>query len=326
MYPQANAELVRNAMKETRSHMDAEGELDLSQFQDAVALMMEFFARKVASGDGTANPMLHQGLVADASTPNDFLSDVKHVVRRPSLSAGRVVVGHLSLRKSAAEKEASGISPDAIAVPRMCAANAAVDTPANAAREPHSAAARELYDAAAASVVHLKTSGCGMMLGHVSATNLPDELADLYKHTPSADVDSQPHQKHVLASTVVARLVSRGFAVAGMMNAETAAGKRGGEVIYLLVRQGAAGSAAKSSSTQSAVCSSRQSDAEPPQPRSATPPPQPEEEHSKPSRRRTRKLMSNDAEPGLVTTASATLDRPPPFDNYVVQASREQLF
>jgi len=225
MYPQANAELTRSALKEVRSHMDADGELNLSQFQDAVALMMEFFARKAESGDKTAIPVLHH---RDKTVLTDFLSSIqssRSLVggRRPSSTS---VAGRLSFQRGSADGKdlkSRQISPVAIAVPRTSKSDLS-DEPADPDLP---------YDASKASVVHLKTSGGGIKLGHVSATNLPDELADLYQHTPGDSGGTQPRETRVLTSTVLARLASSGFAVAGMTNVEAPAG----EMVYLLMRQ-----------------------------------------------------------------------------------------
>jgi len=302
MYPNADAPLIREAMKETRSHMDAEGELDLSQFQDAIALTMEFFARKAAAGDSTAVPV-NCTLKSALDMSTEFLG----------MNKRRFGSGRLSFRKSSSENSNLNsprkVSPAAVSVPSFPVAATADVLAQLPTPEP--------YDPAAPSVVHLKTSGYGILLGHVSATNLPNQLSDLYKYALGAGDDGK---QNMLASTVVARLVSRGFNVAAMTNEPAPEGKPAGEVIYLLVRQPskAAPDAQPSKAAPDPQPSKAAPDPQPskaaPDPKDASPPMVMEKEQEKEKRS---EESSDGRRPGRRKVKKA----PPSFDNYMVQSS-----
>jgi len=54
LYPSASPALVRDAMFQMRPYADAEGELDLPSFQDAIAVLMDYMAAKYADGQREA--------------------------------------------------------------------------------------------------------------------------------------------------------------------------------------------------------------------------------------------------------------------------------
>ena len=57
MYPMAPADLVRPALMSVRPFADAEGQIDLPSFQDAMATLMEFMLQKVKEGNQSAAPV-----------------------------------------------------------------------------------------------------------------------------------------------------------------------------------------------------------------------------------------------------------------------------
>jgi hypothetical protein len=57
MYPKASATLIRHSMMDARKFSDAEGELDVASFQDAITTIMEFMAKTVQEGDASAEPL-----------------------------------------------------------------------------------------------------------------------------------------------------------------------------------------------------------------------------------------------------------------------------
>jgi hypothetical protein len=102
-----------------------------------------------------------------------------------------------------------------------------VQTPPAPAPSKAPSAAATSFDASQPSVVVVRTSGGGFMVGHVEGTNLPDEA----------------RAAEQLASTLIAKLVSHGFSVATAWPSST--GRDGdSELIYTLVRQGVHGGAA----------------------------------------------------------------------------------
>ena len=60
IYPASTAQLMRAVMVKSREYMDAEGELDVASFQDAIAVVMEYMMKKANEGEKGARPISNE--------------------------------------------------------------------------------------------------------------------------------------------------------------------------------------------------------------------------------------------------------------------------
>ena len=86
------------------------------------------------------------------------------------------------------------------------------------------------FEASQPSVVVVNTTSSGFMLGKVSGTNLPDEVKAVLAQQAAG-------KKDLLASTLIATLLSRGYTIASQSSAQGADAHAGSELIFTLIRQ-----------------------------------------------------------------------------------------
>ena len=233
MYPEAPAALIRNALIPLRQYADADGDLDVSGFQDAVAVLMEFMAKEEASGNEAARPLVTRasqgligrtiGLFVDTESLEQTIglgerSDNKKKSRRTSILAkvrnfGKTtsVEGESSGGEGGSLRRQMSRRKSAASLPKMAGNFADIDADNATPCDPMQA-----------SICIIRTTGSGQKMGDVTGANLP------------ADVGLDDHTMPALQ--VVANLVTEGFTVAST----TPDANNPAEMVLTLVRKGGA--------------------------------------------------------------------------------------
>jgi hypothetical protein len=180
----APADLVRPALMSVRPFADAESQIDLPSFQDAMATLIQFMLQKLQEGNRSAAPVLYV--------------DQPRILRRrrPSNPIGVGKSDATAIKTSVSDsgddqaENVRGLSSLATAMDSLpVGKTAAVASSDDEQPEP--------YDPSLPSLCILSTRDGGAQLRHVSGMNLPAHLAVGYTKG--------------LASKVVARLLADGF-------------------------------------------------------------------------------------------------------------------
>lgn len=208
MFPLADSKAIRQALMDVREYADANGELDVAAFQDVVAVIMEFFAKRFEAGDMTA-------ALDDYSGVSDAFST--KIVRGTRALASK----HLA-KKPMVVDPASGRHPTPIGTPRLSAELAASRGPVT---DPNAS-----FDATASSMVLITTSNGRKNVASISGSNLPEALRQEEVRL------SNDATKKTTVATCIARLLSDGFKIA-----TTTPDTRPGELVFVLVRDGPTG-------------------------------------------------------------------------------------
>jgi len=204
MYPMAPADLVRPALMSVRPFADAESQIDLPSFQDAMATLMQFMLQKLQEGNRSAAPVLYV--------------DQPRILRRrrPSNPIGVGKSDATAIKTSVSDsgddqaENVRGLSSLATAVDSLpVGKTAAVASSDDEQPEP--------YDPSLPSLCILSTRDGGAQLRHVSGMNLPAHLAVGYTKG--------------LASKAVARLLADGFTLKS-----TSTGSTPSELTFTFVR------------------------------------------------------------------------------------------
>jgi len=236
MYPKAPAPLLRQAMMEARQYMDADGEFDLATFQDAVSLIMEFMALQVRKGVHAATPhathekpkwykflrldtitgtdhiphhvfkkLFKDGQTVRSTQDHRLMNMVKSACSKRHGDAGTSTKpANLKASSATRQRRRSSIQKVHEAVPEVKRASLkyssmSVNLPnihGQAKTGGHAVSDGMPFDETQPSVVVVRTTGGGFLIGEIDGSNLPKDLSI---------------KKDQLAATLIAMLISRGF-------------------------------------------------------------------------------------------------------------------
>jgi len=210
-------------MASLRQYADADGELDLASFQDAVAILMEFMQTRFDQGDNTARPVSGK---AGQTYVQQILGEMPFIGKRGSttrsqspstrqLQSPRRMFSRVKIHRSSnglpviSLKAVEKSNTVELSLPETVRDSISVSTPRAHVNEP--------FEETKPSVLLVRTHGGGIKMGTVSGDNVPE-----------IDV-SDPN---LLVSTVIAKLCSRGW------NVQAMASEQPPELVFTLFRAG----------------------------------------------------------------------------------------
>ena len=249
MYPRADGALMRAAMAKAREYGDSGDELDLGAFQDAIAALMEYMTARANFGEEGAMPVViperrsRLSFSSSEDKPSAKEGGIKGVRFRkvpkafltPAATVGQGLQRSVEKSMEIVEKSVEILVHSTVdqgkgktVMDEMAkrSRRVAQELPAGDDKhddkhddKPTEAPKAEMTS----SVVVIKTSDGGFMVDQVSGSNVPDDIEDEMLNVCAGD--------RVLASSVVVKLLNRGFTVAAV----TSMGSN--EVVYNLVGQ-----------------------------------------------------------------------------------------
>jgi len=271
LYPSAPANLLRTAMGKARDYRDADGELDLASFEDAIAEIMEFMAIRAKEGDKTAKPLSHKhhhhfimklnfwrgaslsdglnriGMNPDVVTAG-FITDLRKVQKRTSRAKPMVHEyasieddTHAMVMSAAADDDAD----DADGKGRFASKSEsfALDGAGFAGLRPSCAGGgatggRAGMIAVGGAPAPVTGGGCAVVVKTMGGGWFVGKATGTALPPRLEETVRRASDGSTLASTLIAQLVSAGFMIAGQSCAPAEGGDKPPELMYTLVASG----------------------------------------------------------------------------------------